>query len=968
MVYGAKQHDVHPEELEFYQSYDWSLNPYLTVGQATSHLLEEIDRLVIVPNDWRRAEVATNIFLLCGGLLNCVEEYLRGPALRLPGRLSATLAARCVNGLIEATSNSRWSRRRVARWRALWITSLDEFLSLIVRRQAVEPADLSQAAHKMSAVLRWSLPCDLQAERLGSPTTFARLDLTHLDFLALGESFVQRFPERSRFIAVIGLRTAGSYFAPLLKAFLKAEGYQYVQFMTIEPNKGISRREKRQLRRFAARDYLALIVDDPPYTNRTVLAALGIAGQAGFAPVNIKFLMATHPAKPAWFKWLPPNSVITLQPEQWHKSKLLHPKAVEHRLQEYFARQNFVKVKVSSEGGAQVFNARLKKLPCDERGVRLKCVFEVQLATAEDEKQIKYVLAKSVGWGWFGYQAFLVGHRIAGHVPPILGLRDGILYLEWLPQLAPASGAKRNELISAVASYIAARVRHLRVSCDKVSSLGLKRYDNGVRLLEKVLSRAYGPLPMNLLMRARLGQKLRERPCPYPTLIDGNMHRNEWVRGATGPVKVDFEHHGLGKGALNLTDPAYDLADTILNLELSAKEECDLITQYVGESGDAGVRQRLFICKLLAGLWAMNEVHGLLFSSPRGGDAQRAYTRRFMNAWHFLTVQTAYYCGSLCQRRSELHWRAPLVALDIDGVLDRRLFGFPCTTAAGIKAISLLNSHDFSVALNTARSASEVREYCKAYSLAGGIAEHGSYLWDAVHRREQVLISAEAGQQLKELKERLQLVPGVFLDERHQHSIRAFSYRDKPLGLIQSLVSSAYSSSVGDGALGPISTQIVHELLVDLNLDRLTFHHSPIDTTIIAKGLDKGTGLVALRDWVLSPNVETIAIGDGEADLAMFRVASRSFAPGNVGCRRQARLLGCNVATGYDQQGLLEIVRNIVHAADEHCAQCSHDGWFGQRDDDLDLSFSVLQAADQRWNSNLLRVVLDPRAYKFFVG
>ena len=39
------QEGVLPEELEFYQSYDWCLNPHLTVGEAVRHLGEEIDKL-----------------------------------------------------------------------------------------------------------------------------------------------------------------------------------------------------------------------------------------------------------------------------------------------------------------------------------------------------------------------------------------------------------------------------------------------------------------------------------------------------------------------------------------------------------------------------------------------------------------------------------------------------------------------------------------------------------------------------------------------------------------------------------------------------------------------------------------------------------------------------------------------------------------------------------------------------------
>src|SRR5579863_4383598 len=82
------------EELEFYQAYEWCLNPYLTVGDAAAHLGEEVDRLSVVPPGWQSREVSNNIYLLGCGLLNCVDEYLRGDALRLPKRLALTVAGR----------------------------------------------------------------------------------------------------------------------------------------------------------------------------------------------------------------------------------------------------------------------------------------------------------------------------------------------------------------------------------------------------------------------------------------------------------------------------------------------------------------------------------------------------------------------------------------------------------------------------------------------------------------------------------------------------------------------------------------------------------------------------------------------------------------------------------------------------------------------------------------------------------
>src|SRR5882762_1960741 len=88
-------------ELEFYESYAWCLNPHLTVREAIDRLRDEIDRLAIVPRGWQTGEVAANVFLLSCGLLNCVDEYLRGPALRLPSRLSAMRLARGARWVTE---------------------------------------------------------------------------------------------------------------------------------------------------------------------------------------------------------------------------------------------------------------------------------------------------------------------------------------------------------------------------------------------------------------------------------------------------------------------------------------------------------------------------------------------------------------------------------------------------------------------------------------------------------------------------------------------------------------------------------------------------------------------------------------------------------------------------------------------------------------------------------------------------
>jgi hypothetical protein len=213
--------------------------------------------------------------------------------------------------------------------------------------------------------------------------------------------------------------------------------------------------------------------------------------------------------------------------------------------------------------------------------------------------------------------------------------------------------------------------------------------------------------------------------------------------------------------------------------------------------------------------------------------------------------------------------------------------------------------------------------------------------------------------QLDELRSALRRIPGVFLDDRHRYSIRAFTYVPKPRGILSTVVKSIRSSAVGDGALAPLPALLINHLMTDLGLDRLSSHHTSIDTTVVAQETDKGSGLVALRDWVLGAEAETVAVGDQQPDLTAFRVATRSFAPANIGCAREARLLGCRIARRSHQQGLLEIACTIVaangrdHRVDSKplMPPVARDDAFAQ----------ALRAADRGWAANLLDALFGRR-------
>jgi hypothetical protein len=145
--------------------------------------------------------------------------------------------------------------------------------------------------------------------------------------------------------------------------------------------------------------------------------------------------------------------------------------------------------------------------------------------------------------------------------------------------------------------------------------------------------------------------------------------------------------------------------------------------------------------------------------------------------------------------------------------------------------------------------------------------------------------------------------------------------------------------------------------MTTLRLDRVSFHHTTIDTTVVAKDTDKGTGLSALRSWVMEQDAETIAVGDSEADLPMFRAATRSFAPAQIDCARQARLLGCQIARHSYQRGLLDIARLLVHPDGRRCERCSEVGNTSRINKVLFLE--LLQAADQTQTANLVSALFD---------
>ncbi|MGB7434472.1 MAG: hypothetical protein WBW49_03555, partial [Candidatus Acidiferrum sp.] len=733
-------------ESAFYKDYAWCLDAVPTVGEIVQHLRQEFDRFGSLDERWHRTEVVKNIFLLACAVSDTLDDFLLGNAIDFSrvGRLvpGGRRVGHLANQVTSAVRSFRL--RKLEQWRGQWESAVDQYLEwqlAYLGDGETTPASSVAGAHLL-ALLSSHLPAEFTQRRARIPAAFRSQDLTHFDVSKLGSKFVAEFPDQRREVLVIGLRTAGSYFAPLMRAYLTSHGFPSVNTVTLRPKRGLASWERSRLARCASQGGLAIIVDEPVGTGATLGKAIGILRGVGIDSANIVALFPIHPTGRDWngsseSLVLSTIRVLTLEPEEWYKYQQLEPEAVEERLTEYFQGRGYRSVRLSVSNTSHQLNQDLQLSSDEGFHTRLKRVYQVELQSASGQQETRYILAKSVGWGWLSYHAFSLARDLASFVPPILGLRDGILYMEWLRPSGAGTPPDRSQLVETAARYVAGRVHHMRLPQDPAPYLNREGRHAGFDQLAGQLTRAYGWSVAMGLKRARIREQL-SRPCPCPTLLDGRMRACEWIQDSRSVRKADFEHHGLGKHQLSMTDPAYDLADVILHWKLSAKEEQELIRCYIADTEDTQVEQRLFLSKLLAGTHSIGRALSGLHNS-RLLHRHQEFNRLYLEARTFLTLQTLRFCSGLVAKSSTIDWAGPVVVLDIDGVLDRQIFGYPSTTAAGILAICLLHAHDQTLALNTARTVYQMKEYCRAYGCVGGVAEYGSYAWDATTDRSRVL-------------------------------------------------------------------------------------------------------------------------------------------------------------------------------------------------------------------------------------
>jgi hydroxymethylpyrimidine pyrophosphatase-like HAD family hydrolase len=936
-------------ETTFYNEYPWSLQVFPKLREVLEHLVSEIRHLPNVQIEWQRQEVSINIFFLSGAILESVDDFLLGKSVDLSKiKDAASFAGPVLNRVESVCAKGRNLRSRTLNRLFAWRTSWERKVTSLVQAMLSE-GTVDGAARELQSALSFSFPVKLLGSRPRIPAAFHAQDLTHLDILKLGDKFISRFPDRKRPVSIVGLRTAGTYFALLLQAYFLSHGYEDVSSTTIRPKSGVGYWESLGLTNAARKKSLAIVIDEPGGTGTTYARAVEYLHSAGIVKENIVLLLPVHPTvrdwseKPGYLR-LSRFCILPLEPEEYQKQSLLKLETVRSQLLLYFPNLDYRHVDVLETDRSRRIDARLQSLSEEKSQNRLKKVYEVNLQRENGEQETRFILVKSVGWGWLSYHSFLAGQRLKDFVPPMLGLRRGLLYSEW----CGTDNAQHSPVVPVemAATYIAQRVKSLQLHENPTADLAREGRHFGCEQAVEYLVRAYGGRSVAGLRRIRVRHQFAELSLPCPTFTDGRMQKLEWTSALGSISKSDYEHHGMGKYELSHADPAYDLADFILSFRLSPSDEEALIGQYVNTSGDSDVRRRLFFSKFQAGTWAMTSSLSNLLDK-RLTHRHEEYHRRYIDAWKFLTINATQRCGALCDKPQNIEWKAPLVILDVDGVLDRHVFGFPSTTLAGIRAISLLQRHGLTIALDTARSMYEVKEYCRAYGFAGGLAEYGAWAWDAVEGKDKVLIDDQDKEQLDELAQHLRRIPGVFLNDDYVYSLRAFMYTKN--------------------GTTSLPTPIIDTLVSDLQLDRIQVRQTSLDTTITARSADKGKGLLALKAMVGCIDAQTYVVGDSDPDIPMFAVSQRSFAPANISRARPiAKALGCTIVEGRYQRGLFQIAQKITHPEGGKCEQCDAP----RNEQNLqppDLFLQLLEVADQGRIARLIGALLDPLSYRAFL-
>src|ERR1043166_9737718 len=238
-------------EEQFYSRYDWCLNPILSVRELIHRFEQELDAFP-ASDGWQREEMKINLYLFACAIACTADDYFNQRLVDFAPLYSRLPHLRTLLGPVEWALNTSALLLRIPinwrawRWRKRWNLCIEEVCSLLLAQvphsSGFEFGE-SESRVRRATVPSAGLPKRLLNWRMRLPEAFRRQDFTHQDVISLIQRFRTSSVQNDRPITIIGLRTAGSYFAPLMAAYLKRSKFTKVSWFSIRPKNGISDRK-----------------------------------------------------------------------------------------------------------------------------------------------------------------------------------------------------------------------------------------------------------------------------------------------------------------------------------------------------------------------------------------------------------------------------------------------------------------------------------------------------------------------------------------------------------------------------------------------------------------------------------------------------------------------------------------------------------------------------------------------------
>ena len=869
-------------------------------------------------------------FLLAAGLHQILEDYLhRTPSLlgRAQARLGTTdhplarLAGLAASGVAHLESRGRMTMLR----RRGLLDRRDDLTRLLQTLAAMVATDGGEGAHE-EARRYWArlgteldaLPESLLKAVTRVPNPFANFDLLPADCGALIGSFTRDWPDRERPILLVGVRTSGTYLAPLYQALLRAEGYLSVDMITFRPGEFLLAEEIARFRSHRARRTLTLVVDDPPAGGRVVGTVAKACIRYGAEPDSIVLVLPLLTPVESLPEALRAYHSVLLPWREWAIHQRLAPHSVSRDLTALLSgcelrRSDNEIVRVAAVRQVERVDPQADA-GSGHRG-HTSAVYRVRLVGHGGEEFDHEISARGAGSGYFAGYSCAVAAALAEFVPAVYGYRDGVVYEEWPGEsrrLAPAEADAPDR----VAKYVLARRQRLPVDLDLARRV-VDQYGSWDLVADMLGAALLGRLRMLAFpLTHAAGRRLLE--FDHASVVDGNMAPPNWLTvPARGTLKAGYDQRGFANAARVSYDAHFDLAAAAASFdadELLVPDSPEgaafsdrLLQAYASSCGEEPDPERWLVYQLLAGRFELVRLQGRLTSVELRSEERVA---RLLATERALAAAQQRYIAALYLSDISPPGDGDLCALDVDWVLETRWLDFPAITPAGAVALRALLAHGFRPLIATGRSLGEVRIRCRTYRLAGGVAEYGSVVYDHGSGRTLVQLRSDDLANLDRLRAVLREMPGVFLDPAYAYAVRALRIS-------------------ASGRRRALTDDVVADALAAAGVERsVQVIGGHLQTDFASASVDKGTGVKALAHALGNDgdvaHPLALAIGDDRPDLPALELAARPFAPANATAALRAEASDrIEVVGGRCAAGLLQAVGRFLGHDPRDCHVCA---------------------------------------------